>query len=154
MHSLGTITPVNLPLFSPFINIVILTRNEPRNLKCTRFATGSKDTTIKLWDAPSRTVALSLTSHTAPVTSLAWGGEGLLYSASRDKSVRVWDPVRGILVRVLEGHGHWVNSLAVSTGGVLRSFCFDKKGRKYKDMEEGKRQYYVFVLFVYTDDFF
>jgi ribosome assembly protein 4 len=125
-----------------------------RNLKCSRFATGSKDCTIKIWDVSSRTVLLSLTSHTAPVTCLVWGGEGLLYSSSRDKSVRVWDASKGILVRVLEGHGHWVNSLAVSSGGILKSFWFDEKGKKYKSMDEGNCCFFWFLNVVVIESLF
>ncbi|KAJ3222922.1 hypothetical protein HDU78_011547 [Chytriomyces hyalinus] len=77
-----------------------------------------------------------MTSHTAPVTCIKWGGSGLLYSASRDKTVRVWDSKDGKLVRVLEGHGHWVNSLAVSSEFLVRTGGWDHTSKKFENAEE------------------
>jgi len=34
---------------------------------------------------------MSLSHHTDAVTSVKWGGEGLLFSASRDRTIKVWD---------------------------------------------------------------
>ncbi|KAJ3118802.1 hypothetical protein HDU96_008526 [Phlyctochytrium bullatum] len=107
-----------------------------RNSKCSRFATVSKDATIKIWDAINRKVIMTMSQHTAPVMCVKWGGEGLIYSASRDKTIRVWSAAEGKLVRVLEGHAHWVNHLALSTDFILRTGPFDHKQRKFQSDEE------------------
>jgi len=61
------------------------------NAECNRFASSSKDGTVKIWDAKTRRVLMTFGSHTAPVMCVKWGGEGLIYSASRDKTIKVWD---------------------------------------------------------------
>ncbi|KAI9013067.1 WD40-repeat-containing domain protein [Gaertneriomyces semiglobifer] len=108
---------------------------EPMHLneECNRFASASRDGTIRIWNATRRQVLLTLAGHTAPVMSIKWGGEGLLYSASRDKTIKVWSPLEGKLVRTLQGHAHWVNHLALSTDFVLRTGPYDyKKTKRYK----------------------
>ena len=52
-------------------------------------------------------MAMSLSGHTAGVTCVKWGGEGVIYTASRDRTIKVWDEQSGVLVRSLQGHGHW-----------------------------------------------
>ncbi len=38
-----------------------------------------------------RQCLFSMTNHTALVTAVKWGGEGLIYSASRDKMISCWE---------------------------------------------------------------
>jgi ribosome assembly protein 4 len=66
---------------------------EPRlaNKECNRFASSSRDGTVRVWDATLRRVQFVLTQHTAPVTCLRWGGEGMIYTGSRDKTIKAWD---------------------------------------------------------------
>ena len=93
-----------------------------------RFATSSKDATVRIWDAVQRTVVFTLGSHTDAVMAVKWGGNNLLYTGGRDRTIKVWSAEKGILVRTLEGHAHWVNSIALSTDYVLRTGPFDHKG--------------------------
>lgn len=86
-----------------------------------RLATASKDASVRIWDAPTGRAIAILTSHTASVTSVRWGGQGLLFTGSEDRSIKVWDPIKGILCRTLEGHAHWVNHIALSTDHVMRN---------------------------------
>jgi len=99
-----------------------------RCLPSRRLASASRDGTLRVWDAGARRSSLTLTSHTNVVTSVKWGGDGLLYSASRDTCIHVWDPLVGTLVRSLKGHGHWVNTLALSSEYALRTGAFDHRG--------------------------
>jgi ribosome assembly protein 4 len=85
----------------------------------------SKDGTIKTWDSKTFTAQLSLTSHSAAVTRVIWGGEDILFSCSQDRLVKVWEASSGRLIRNLSGHGHWVNQLSVSTDYRLRTGDFD-----------------------------
>ncbi|RKP38942.1 WD40-repeat-containing domain protein [Dimargaris cristalligena] len=109
------------------------------NPHCTRFASSSKDGTVRVWDAVHRRVLVTISQHTAAVTSLRWGGDGLLYSGSQDKTVKVWNPLEGKLVKTLMGHAHWVNSLALSTDFVLRTGPFDHTGKTYPTPEEAQQ---------------
>ncbi|KAG9299423.1 hypothetical protein G9A89_009375 [Geosiphon pyriformis] len=102
------------------------------NSKCNRLASASKDGTIRVWDVILRRLLFSLAQHTAAVTCVKWGGDGLLYSSSQDKSIKVWDGL-GKLVKTLSGHAHWVNTMALSTDFLLRTGAIDHTGKTPKD---------------------
>ena len=131
-----------------------------------RFVTGSKDTSIRVWDAVTRQTLFSMSSHTLAVSCVKWGGDGLIYSASKDCTINVWSgAVRiciphdvqlshvpefqmhgcnvlrwqdGKMVRTLRGHGHWVNTLALSSEFMLRTGPFDHHGRAPADVQAAK----------------
>uniref|UniRef100_A0A158PCF3 WD_REPEATS_REGION domain-containing protein n=1 Tax=Angiostrongylus cantonensis TaxID=6313 RepID=A0A158PCF3_ANGCA len=94
---------------------------------CRYLASAGKDANIHIWDTIQGLVVRSLNGHTACVTSLRWGGEGLIYSGSQDRTVKVWRAKDGIICRNLVGHAHWINTLALNTDYVLRTSCFDPK---------------------------
>ena len=50
----------------------------------------SKDATARIWDARTGACLTTLSGHAASVTSVKWGGEGLIYTASQDRTVIVW----------------------------------------------------------------
>jgi len=101
-----------------------------------RLASGSKDTTIKIWNIRTGRCEISLSGHTDSVECVKWGGEGLLYSASRDRSIKVWAVEEaGKLVRSLLGHGHRINTLALSTDYVCRTGPFDHYGTQFDNDE-------------------
>lgn len=95
------------------------------NKDCNRFASASKDGTVRVWDSRLRKTLLTLASHTAPVTCVKWGGGGWIYTASRDKSIKLWDGKDGKLIRTLSGHAHWVNHISLSTDYLLKSGPYD-----------------------------
>jgi len=95
-----------------------------------RLVSGSKDGDVRVWDVVLAQCLRSLTSHTASVTSVRWGGAGLIYSASQDRTIKVWRAKDGTLCRTLQGHGHWVNVLALNTDYVVRTGAFDPKDAK------------------------
>ncbi|CAF0819225.1 unnamed protein product [Adineta steineri] len=100
---------------------------------CRLLASGSKDTTIKIWDTHLFKTVFTLCGHTASVTCIKWGGQNLLYSASQDRTIKVWRTTDGILCRTLEGHAHWVNTLALSTDYVLRTGFYDPSKERATD---------------------
>ncbi|KAL1921598.1 uncharacterized protein VTP21DRAFT_11314 [Calcarisporiella thermophila] len=109
------------------------------NPKCNRVASSSKDGTVRIWDTKLRRCTITLAQHTAAVTCIKWGGEGLIYTGSQDKSIKVWNS-NGTLVKTLSGHAHWVNTMALSTDFVLRTGAFDHTGTSYEVEEEAKEK--------------
>jgi len=110
-----------------------------KNPKGNRFASSSKDSTVKVWDISIGRAVLTLSGHTASVTCLRWGGAGLIYTGSQDRTIKVYTAAEGKLCRTLEGHAHWVNSLALHTDHALRTGSFDHTGKVYEDLNEAQQ---------------
>ncbi|MCO5581230.1 hypothetical protein L7F22_035108 [Adiantum nelumboides] len=113
---------------------------EPSHLETPsrRFASGSKDGDVRIWDTTMRKCTICLTGHTLAVTCVKWSGEGLIYSSSQDCTIKVWETSQGKLIRELKGHGHWVNTLALSTEYVLRTGPYDYKTSQFSSASEMK----------------
>jgi serine/threonine-protein kinase len=63
-------------------------------------ATGSFDTTVRIWDAQSGQVVRALYGHTDSVQGVSWSPDGRrLASTSDDGTVRIWDAQNGRLIR-------------------------------------------------------
>ena len=100
-------------------------------------ASGSKDGTIRIWQADNGKFVRSLSGHSMTVTALRWLSScSILVSASQDRTLHVWDPHQGILLRTLKGHAHWVNNLACSTDVLLRGAAVDQQGRRRQSQED------------------
>lgn len=56
-----------------------------------RFASSSKDGTVRVWNAQTGALEFTLGSHTASVNCVRWGGENVIYTASSDRTVKLWD---------------------------------------------------------------
>lgn len=60
----------------------------------TQLASGSGDTTVRIWDLLTETPQATLTGHTNWVQVIGWSPDGkLLASGGMDSTVRIWDPV-------------------------------------------------------------
>jgi WD40 repeat protein len=85
----------------------------------TRIVSGSRDQTVRIWDAASGVVLSTLEGHTEEVFSVAFSSDGTrIVSGSRDQTVRIWDAASGVILSTLEGHTEGVNSVAFSSDGL------------------------------------
>ncbi len=77
-------------------------------------ATGSGDSTARIWDADTGTPKHTLSGHTGWVLDVRWSPDGkLLATGSKDKTVRVFDPATGKPVgQAFGGHSNVVTALA------------------------------------------
>ena len=86
-----------------------------------RLASGSGDSTIRLWDLISGAETARLEGHTDQVTALRLLPDGRLASASWDKTIRLWDLASGAETARLEGHTGWVEAMVLLPDGRLAS---------------------------------
>lgn len=76
-------------------------------------ATGSRDKSIRIWDAASGQCLRTLSGHDNWVRALVFHPTGkFLLSASDDKTVRVWDLATGRCSKTIEAHSHFVTTMA------------------------------------------
>jgi len=83
-------------------------------------ASGSSDSTIKLWNVESGQLVRTITGHAGIVRSVAFSPDGiLLASGSTDKTTKLWEVESGRLIRTIAGHTGSVASIAFSPDGIL-----------------------------------
>ena len=85
----------------------------------TQLASGSKDTTVRLWDtAINSDEPIILRKHTGWVNALAYSPDGkMLASGSTDKTVHLWNTATGELITTLTGHLSGIAALTFSPDG-------------------------------------
>ena len=83
-------------------------------------ACGSKDKTVRIWDASTGKQLHVLKGHRGVVQSVAFSPDGrYVASSGGDITVRIWDPsTRDQLVAILRGRGGFVQSAAFSPDGT------------------------------------
>ncbi|KAI1318890.1 hypothetical protein EDD11_005524 [Mortierella claussenii] len=83
-----------------------------------QIASGSDDSTVRLWDAQSGAPDHILSGHTSGVTSVVYSPSGQqIASGSHDKTVRLWDVQSGAPDHILTGHTDGVTSVVYSPSG-------------------------------------
>lgn len=80
-----------------------------------KFASGSDDTTIKIWNFSDRQELNTLKGHTNWVYSVAISPDGLsIVSGSKDNTVKIWNLNTGRELHSLKGHTSYVVTVAIS----------------------------------------
>jgi WD40 repeat protein len=87
----------------------------------TMLASGSADTTAKVWDVKTEHIVYLL-PHSGAVNGIAWEltGTGRLATACSDGSVNIWD-TKSNSRTIYSGHGGAVTSVAWGLSGLASS---------------------------------
>ena len=91
-----------------------------------KLASGSCDSTIKIWDVATGQCERTLEGHTSYVWALAACAGDKLASGSWDKTIKVWDVATGQCERTLRSHTGRVHALAACAGCKLASGSWGK----------------------------
>ena len=87
----------------------------------TRVVSGSRDSTLRMWNITTGECLHVLVGHLAAVRCVQYDGK-LVVSGAYDFVVKVWNPEREECLYTLQGHTNRVYSLQVSF------FCYLKNG--------------------------
>ncbi|XP_061420309.1 F-box/WD repeat-containing protein 7-like [Lethenteron reissneri] len=79
----------------------------------TSVASGGRDGTVRVWEAPSGRCVAALSGHGGPVRGLGFLCDGLLVSGSRDRTLKIWNLRTGDCARTLCGHEGPIWAVAV-----------------------------------------
>jgi len=101
-------------------------------------ASGSADTTIKLWDIEHKSPIVTLSGHEKAVVALAYTrAHQLLASGSKDTTIRLWNLTTKEALLTLKGHTESVTSLAHIPESRLVSVSGDTTVKEW-DLVTGK----------------
>jgi len=103
-----------------------------------RIASGSRDNTVRVWDARSGAELAVLRGHEEMVASVSYSPDGArIASGSDDNTVRVWDARSGAELAALRGHEGWVTSVSYSPDGARIASGSDDKTVRVWDARSG-----------------
>jgi WD40 repeat protein len=103
-----------------------------------RIASGSVDSTLRVWDAETGAGIALLTGHSGPITDCAFSPGGRrIVSASEDETVRIWDAEEGSELVTFKGHSAEVWKCAFTADG-RRVVSGGFQGLRVWDAEAGR----------------
>jgi WD40 repeat protein len=107
-----------------------------------RFASGSNDKLVFLWDLETRKVIKEFQGLSDNIYDVAFSPDGnLLAACSQDKSVRIWNIPEQKLVHLLKGHQDMVLEIEFSPDGKYLLSASGDQAIKLWDMESGEQLY-------------
>ncbi|WP_404790488.1 NB-ARC domain-containing protein [Altericista sp. CCNU0014] len=103
-----------------------------------RFAMGSADDKVRVWQVDGYKEVLTCEGHSNWVCAVAFSPDGsLLASGSFDKTVKLWNLATGQCIKTLSGHGGWVWAIAFSPDGQTLASGADDHTAKIWDVASG-----------------
>lgn len=99
----------------------------------------SGDNTLKIWDARSGRVLLSMEGHTDKIWACGYSPDGsTVLSASEDKTLKMWDARSGHAILTLAGHTDRVTACGYSPTGKNVVSASDDRSLKVWDAQSGR----------------
>lgn len=103
-----------------------------------KFASGSDDQSIKIWDIKTGKCFCTLEGHISCVRSVTFSHDGkLLASASEDGTIKIWNVDTGENLKTLTGHVGKIWSVAFSPVGTMLASGGEDKTIKLWDSNTG-----------------
>lgn len=101
-------------------------------------ASGSEDSTIRLWDHETAQYERTLKGHTGSITGLAFDARGtFLASCSSDMSAKLWDMNTFVCTKTMKGHDHTLSSISFLPSGERLVTCSRDKTVKCWEVSTG-----------------
>ena len=88
------------------------------NLSGTLVATGSYDSTLKVWDLAGNCLS-TLKGHAGLIEAISWSGDDLLYSCGTDRTIRRWNVGKSECEKVIETGDCDLDALVVRDSGAF-----------------------------------
>ena len=85
------------------------------------FASGSNDTTIKIWDYKSRKCTNTLIGHKDCILCMILLNNNHLCTGSADTNIKIWSWENSECLFTLRGHEKWVKCLCQLKSGEILS---------------------------------
>jgi WD40 repeat protein len=108
----------------------------------TRFASGSSDRVLRIWDAATRTPLLSLSGHTDEIKSVAFDADGARITSKSPKETIVWDAKFGDKLSVtnegVKEHAELPEKAFSPNGKLLLEDLGDDKPFRLSEASDGR----------------
>ncbi|MBP0020417.1 MAG: serine/threonine protein kinase [Cyanobacteria bacterium SBLK] len=109
------------------------------NPKGKMLASGSRDSTIKLWSLSTGRLLQTLKGHATWVNAVAFDRTGqVLASGSGDKTIKLWSIGTGRQIQTISGYSHSVDSLDFNVNGRILACAGDGKTVTARSTKTGK----------------